>query len=100
VAEHRLRVLKEARTEALSAADQYEEKRPGLGVEFLAAAQEAIQTVASNPLRWPLVVGVYRRFVVQCRFPYAIYYRVDGSEVVIVAIAHQKRRPGYWLRRR
>jgi hypothetical protein len=40
------------------------------------------------------------RWVRTRRFPYILYYRlVDADEVLIVAVAHARRRPGYWLRR-
>ncbi len=34
------------------------------------------------------------------RFPFTIHFRFDAREIVIMAVAHQKRRPGYWSRRR
>ena len=40
----------------------------------------------------------HRRFVMD-GFPYVIFYRIDGPEVAIVAVAHTSRRPGYWLNR-
>ena len=39
-----------------------------------------------------------RRLLVK-RFPYQLIYRVEGDEIVIYAVAHQKRRPGYWRKR-
>jgi hypothetical protein len=38
--------------------------------------------------------------VVVARFPYSIVYKQDPDKIVIVAIAHQRRRPGYWQRRK
>jgi hypothetical protein len=48
-------------------------------------------------MRWPTKSGV-RRYVM-CRFPFLVVYRVVGSEIEVIAVAHARRRPGYWRSR-
>ena len=96
-----LRVLPEAAAELQSAAMWYEEKRPGLGVEFVAIVDQALQSVLEHPEACPLwrPDRPYRKHPLK-RFPYVVFFRIDSETVVIVAAAHAKRRPGYWLDRR
>jgi hypothetical protein len=80
-------------------ADEYDEAAPGLGDEFLSVVETAFATVVAAPQRWPLIDARHRRFVLP-RFPFSIFYRFNETEVVLVAVAHHKRRPGYWDQRR
>jgi hypothetical protein len=80
------------------AADEYDEARPGLGDDFLFAVERAFSVIVAAPHRWPQVDGRHRRFVLR-RFPFSIFYRFNETEVVLVAVAHHKRRPGYWSHR-
>jgi len=77
----------------------YERQRVGLGMELAETVDEAFSDIVENPERWPLwqVDAPYRRRVLS-RFPYAIFYTADPQTVRIVAVAHTKRQPGYWLR--
>ena len=77
----------------------YEAKRDGLGLRFKSAVQRAEQRLAQNPGLGAPVVGRsvprgVRRLRLK-RFPYSLFYVNDG-EVVVVAVAHDRRRPGYW----
>ncbi len=80
------------------AADYYDSQRTGLGDDFLAVVEQAIDDIAESPLRWQLVDDRHHRRVLR-RFPFSIYYRRVGPMVVIVAIAHHKRQPDYWRHR-
>jgi plasmid stabilization system protein ParE len=73
----------------------YEGQRPGLGNEFLAAAQRLIDAVAQHPLRYPVIRRNTRRALLR-RFPYAVYFRVYGEVVVVVACMHGRRSPRRW----
>jgi hypothetical protein len=81
------------------AADVYDESRPGLGDEFLSLVDRAYETIAGAPHRWPLVDLRHHRFVLD-RFPFSIFYRFNETEILVVAVAHHRRRPAYWSRRR
>lgn len=76
----------------------YEGQRPGLGHEFLAAAQRLIDAVARHPLRYPIVRRDTRRALLR-RFPYAVYFRVYGEVIVVVACMHGRRSPRRWQAR-
>jgi plasmid stabilization system protein ParE len=73
----------------------YEDQRPGLGQEFLAAAQAVIDAIAKHPLRYPVIRRNTRRALLR-RFPYSIYFRVYEEVVVVVACMHGRRSPRRW----
>ena len=79
---------------------RYELRREGLGVEFLNAVREAVRLVTENPDAWQ--ASEYgrdvRRFVMD-RFPFTIVYTEFADEILIIAIAHASREPGYWRTR-
>ncbi len=88
-----------ARREYHEAIARYEAERDGLGAEFAAAVRKAIGQITIAPARWPLVnEGSLRRFVLR-RFPFTLIYAHEASEITILAVAHGKRRPGYWVAR-
>ena len=77
----------------------YERQRPGLGEEFLVAADAAQALVAGSPTRFPVIHRSTRRVLIH-RFPYAIYYRIYGEVVLVVACMHGRRDPRRWMSRR
>ena len=82
-----------------NAADEYDDARPGLGDEFLAVVERSFDVVLAAPHRWPRVDHRHHRYVLR-RFPFSVFYRFNETEIVIVAVAHHKRQPGYWSSRR
>ncbi|MBI3769922.1 MAG: type II toxin-antitoxin system RelE/ParE family toxin [Deltaproteobacteria bacterium] len=95
-----LRVQPEAETELVTAVEWYESKRRGLGLELLVAVDRALEELLRTPGRHPIWRRGhrFRRRIVQ-RFPYVIFFTSTESRVEVVAFAHAKRRPGYWLAR-
>lgn len=95
-----LRVLPEAEAELQSAAVWYEQKRRGLGIEFVAVVDRAFDSILENPEACPAwrADRPYRKHFLK-RFPYVVLFRIDAPTVEIIAVAHAKRRPGYWLDR-
>jgi plasmid stabilization system protein ParE len=93
-----VRLLLPAEHEMLDAARYYQIQAHGLGEEFLRKVELALQDIAANPERWPVAGSEVRRRLIH-RFPYAVLYRVDATEVVVLAIAHLRRRPEYWVQR-
>lgn len=87
-----------ARVELNEAIDYYEERRTGLGWELYEEAQATIQRILDFPSAWPALSKKTRRCLMH-RFPYGVIYQIEGDEVRIIAIAHQKKRPGYWRSR-
>ena len=96
--QRRQRMLRAANAEMHHAADDYDGARPGLGDEFLADVETALSAIVDAPQRWPRPDARHHRYVLK-RFPFSIFYRHSESEVVFVAVAHHKRRPGYWIGR-
>ena len=87
--------LPEAEAEFYDAAGFYEECEIGLGMRFRMEISEVCLTIQAHPLLWREREGGFRR--VNCPvFPYYIAYFIRGSTVVIAAVAHGSRRPGYW----
>ena len=78
----------------------YEQQRPGLGVEFLAALRATMDLVLVHPEAFPVLHRDTRRVLLRHRFPYGLFYRVYGETVVIVACMHAKREPQRWKSRR
>jgi plasmid stabilization system protein ParE len=95
-----LRVLPEAEEELAQAAEWYESKRVGLGVELVAVVDRAFDEILDAPVSHALwrADRPYRRKVLT-RFPYIVFFRATDEAVEIVAVAHAKRRPGYWVGR-
>ena len=89
----------EAKAEFIEATLYYESRRLGLGASFAAEVERAISLIRSHP-----DVGAPDRR--SCRrmslpgFPYSVVYRPYAKSIVILAVAHQSRRPGYWRHRK
>jgi plasmid stabilization system protein ParE len=88
----KVRLTEEADRHLTEAAQWYERQRSGLGCEFLDQALSAFPLLIEHPLRYPLVRHDIRR-APMAKFPYGIYFRVEQSKVVIVAVMHARRRP-------
>lgn len=89
--------LPEAKEEMNQAARYYEAQASGLGVDYLLEVERAVASISEAPELWPKLEGELRRRLVR-RFPFGILYYIE-SEIVIVAVAHLRRRPGYWKNR-
>jgi len=99
----RLRIHPEALDELEADALWYDERDPELGYGLFDEATRAATEAAEAPLMWQLFPGVppeleVRRRVLR-RFPYVLAFKVYGEELVVIAVAHARRRPGYWLHR-
>lgn len=90
-----IRFLDEAEEEMLAAAERYERKVPNLGEAFLSEVRRVIDVVASRP-RIGAPVSKDTRGAFLRRFPCTVIYGEAGDELLIVAVAHHRRRPGYW----
>ncbi len=90
--------LPDAEQEMLETAVYYESQSSGLGRDYLLEVERDLQAIAESPMTWPIVEGELRRRLVR-RFPFGILYRIDPEGIVIIAIAHLHRKPGYWRKR-
>ena len=94
-----MRVLEEAAAELETAAAWYRaEGGDDVAVRFVDRVAQAYARVEAGPLRWPLRAPGLRRCLVT-GFPFSVWYRVAPDDVEVVAIAHQQRRPGFFLGR-
>ena len=87
-----------AEAELSDAVDSYEQGSPGLGAAFLAAVERAVTDLVEYPESAPVLSGPFRKKVLS-RFPFNLIYRIKSDEIRILAVAHQRRRPYYWLGR-
>lgn len=88
----------EAEAELVAAAANYERQRADLGLEFIAEVERATRALVVYPKIGHRFSRRLRRVLVR-RFPYGLLYRVDPDTIRIVAVAHVRRRPGYWRHR-
>lgn len=91
-------VRPEAKSEFEEAAQWYESQREHLGLEFLDEVEAVFQLIADNPQIAPVVHGSTRRAMTR-RFPFGIYYRIDGDSVIVLAVMHGSRHPRHWKQR-
>ena len=94
-----VRFLEEARLEFLAEVAYYEKMERGLGERFRISVETATMLAAKIPLAGAPWKHDTRR-VFPKNFPYAVVYRPEADGVVIFAIAHFRRKPGYWHGRR
>lgn len=90
--------LTEASEELEAASSYYDKHQPGLGRQLIAEARKARDRISALPNAAPEV-----RPGIRCRsihkFPYQIIYRVSEDQILIVAVAHKRRRPDFWADR-
>lgn len=91
-------VHQEADEEIKAAAIYYESLQPGLGEAFLQELTEGFAQVQKNPLAWEIFDDPIRRYLLR-RFPYGIVYRLAPDQILILAVMHLRRKPGYWQER-
>ena len=85
--------------ELIDAAVYYEEENQGLGLEDLSEVERAANLLIRYPNSGSVIRGFVRRLILP-RFPYSFLYRVVDEELIrILAVAHHKRKPRYWVDR-
>ncbi|HWB01933.1 MAG TPA: type II toxin-antitoxin system RelE/ParE family toxin [Verrucomicrobiales bacterium] len=88
----------EARSEYREAAAYYEAAKPGLGTAFTREVESVVKLICEAPDRWRFFEQDVRRCLTR-RFPYAILYTIEDSYILIIAVMHCSRKPGYWKSR-
>jgi plasmid stabilization system protein ParE len=94
----RVRFHPEARAELRAARNWYYERSPLSALVFAQAVENATSRIREAANTFPLAEYGTRKFILK-RFPFNVFYLTRETEIVIVAVAHQKRRPGYWSTR-
>lgn len=86
-----------AEREVLGAVDYYNDQQPNLGYEFASEVEEAVERIRNSPDAWAWISQQdnLRRCQTH-RFPYGLIYQVQPNRILIIAVMHLKRRPGYW----
>jgi plasmid stabilization system protein ParE len=84
--------------EAESAARWYRERSPLAATKFVDELNQAIDMILEAPQRWPRGVRGTRKLRLPC-FPFLVIYREVEGAVLVLAIAHGRRRPDYWKNR-
>lgn len=88
----------EAEDEFVEGAAYYEARVQLLGTSFIAELESAIALLRRHPKLGAEIERPFRRLLMR-KFPHSIIYAVEDSRIWIVAVAHQKRQPGYWRSR-
>lgn len=85
-----VRVRAAAENDLREARDWYERRRKGLGEEFLACAAAAIARIEERPEQFPEYYSGFRRALTP-RFPYKVFFRVEGELVIVFRVLHAAR---------
>ena len=100
----KVRFLTGAESDLRAAATWYEKMQPGLGDDFLLELTRRLEAVETHPYQFGREESNRTerdvRFCRLRRFPYRIVFEIRKSGIVILAVAHSRRRPGFWKRRR
>lgn len=92
---NRARFIAAARLEFLAEVIHYNEAKPGLGLRFVTAVEEAAARAAAFPRSGSPSRFNTRRVILK-GFPFSLVYRPEPEGIVVFAVAHHKRRPYYW----
>lgn len=90
-----IRLLEPAQAELDEAIAWYAQQAPGLGNAFLIETLKVFKLVDQFPAAWHPLTPQIRRCRLK-RFSYSVIYTQEGTEVLVLAIAHQHRKPNYW----
>ena len=95
----RVIVSPEAEDDLKEAYSWYEDKRTGLGYDFLLQVDAGLNFIARNPNIHPIEYKGTRKHVVK-RFPYKIIYLVKKEQIIVLAVIHGRRSPALIRKRR
>lgn len=76
----------------------YAERSPAVAEAFVVELDLAVERVREAPHRWPRYGIGARRYILP-RFPFSMIYRMQAELIEVVAVAHHRRKPGYWKSR-
>jgi toxin ParE1/3/4 len=94
-----LRILAAAEEEYGAAARWYADRSPTAADGFTKAVEAVFQRIIDRP-EWGALCDTMHRQMIVSGYPYSIVYRrIGGDQLLIVAVAHASRKPGYWMHR-
>jgi toxin ParE1/3/4 len=88
----------DAEDEFYASIKYYNNERPGLGFEFANEINNTMHRISLYPDTWSFVSKNVRKCPVNC-FPYALLYSQHDNKIIIIAVMHLRREPGYWENR-
>jgi toxin ParE1/3/4 len=88
----------EALDEYREATLYYADRDPALALRFVEAVEDAIRRIVEAPERWRVLEEDVRRCLTRV-FPYGVLYTIEREFILVVAVMHCSREPGYWKRR-
>ena len=91
-------VLPDAEAEVAAGFAWYLERSVQAADAFRDEALAAIDSLTESPTKWKLNEDGTRRCLLR-HFPYTLHFEVEGKKVFVLALAHQRRAPGYWRKR-
>jgi toxin ParE1/3/4 len=94
----RIRFHPAAAAEVVAAVQWYAERSPIAARAFATELNACVERVREAPDRWPRYGHSTRRYLFP-NFPFSLVHRVRNEEIEIIAVAHHRRRPGYWRSR-
>jgi len=89
----------EALAEFEEAALYYADRDLVVGRRFVGAVEDALDRIMQAPRRWRVLDEDVRRCLTRV-FPYGVLYTIEPDFILIVAVMHCSREPGYWRVRR
>ena len=77
----------------------YEDRLPGLGADYLKEFESAMAHICTAPNFYPTIgaPGIHKAGLK--RFPFHVIYRAEQNQIIVLAVAHQRRQPAYWSKR-
>jgi len=87
-----------ARAELIEAQDWYEGEATGVGPRFCQAIDALAKRMSENPRQFPIVFKNVRRALLR-RFPYSLFFVIEGNDLTVIACFHASRDPSHWQKR-
>ena len=94
----RIQFLGAARRDLRRAVSHYDAESPGLGDELINEVDHCVEQISHFPDSGSPYLAGTRRILTR-RFPYSVVYQQRDQQIFVVAVAHQRRRPDFWLHR-
>lgn len=89
-------ILEYAKLEIDDACEYYDLQQKDLGTGFKKDVQSCVDRILLSPRLYPYAIQNIRRSLLH-RFPFSVFYAIEDDVIVILSVAHQNRRPFYWI---
>lgn len=98
MSKHRFQIIEPAELELQDIFEYYETESQNLGRRFIREFRRGIKRILQFPYAWPTIESNVRKCTLK-KFPFHIIYAVTDELIMILAIAHHRRKPDYWIDR-